>query len=101
MSEIFLCKNFIDFKNLGVAPASVTQMLIKLKRDNYVKYNPYKGAKLTNKGIKVAENIIRKHQLLEKFLYEILGIEKKFVHEYACKMEHNLPDEVERKLCQF
>lgn len=88
-------------ESLKIAPASVTQMLKKLKADGYVDYSPYKGAKLTDKGLGIAKKITRKHRLLERFLHDVLKIRKEEVHEQACEMEHALSDEVERALCQF
>lgn len=84
---------------LGIAPGSVTQMLKKLEKLNYVDYVPYKGASLTDDGMKIAQKITRKHRILEKFLIEVLNIKQENVHEQACKMEHTLSDEAERALC--
>ena len=84
---------------LGIAPGSVTQMLKKLEKLNYVDYVPYKGASLTDEGMKIAQKITRKHRILEKFLIEVLNIKQENVHEQACKMEHTLSDEAERALC--
>lgn len=86
-------------KELGIAPGSVTQMLKKLEKLNYVNYIPYKGASLTDKGMRIAQKITRKHRILEKFLIEVLNIKQENVHEQACKMEHTLSDEAERALC--
>jgi DtxR family Mn-dependent transcriptional regulator len=88
-------------KDLGIAPGSVTQMLKKLEEDGYVNYYQYKGVKLTDKGYKIARSIVRKHRLLETFLYKTLGIPMEDLHEQACAMEHSLSDEAERKLCQL
>ncbi|RAP53645.1 MAG: DtxR family iron (metal) dependent repressor [Methanosphaera sp. rholeuAM270] len=88
-------------KDLGIAPGSVTQMLKKLEEEGYVNYYQYKGVKLTDKGYKIAESIVRKHRLLETFLYNTLGIDIEDLHEQACAMEHSLSDEAERKLCQL
>jgi len=80
---------------LKVNDASVTEMLKKLSREGYVKYEPYKGVSLTKKGVKTASKIKRKHRILERFLHDILGISKKKVHDQACEMEHVISDEVE------
>ncbi|MDR3222583.1 MAG: metal-dependent transcriptional regulator [Methanobrevibacter sp.] len=84
---------------LGIAPGSVTGMLKKLALNEYIDYEPYKGAILTNKGLKVAKKITRKHRILEKFLSNVLNITDKNLHEEACKMEHSLSDEAERAMC--
>lgn len=88
-------------KDLDIAPGSVTQMLKKLEEEGYVTYYQYKGVKLTDKGYKIARSIVRKHRLIETFLYDTLGLNIEDLHDQACAMEHALSDEAERKLCQL
>jgi DtxR family Mn-dependent transcriptional regulator len=88
-------------QKLDVAPASVTEMLKKLAQDGYINYHPYHGSTLTEKGLKEAKKITRKHRLLEKFLSDVLHIGKDKVHLEACQMEHALSDEAEESLCRF
>jgi len=86
---------------IGVAPASVTEMLHKLTDEGYVKHESYKGAILTGKGRRIARKIARKHRLLERFLNDVVGVRGKSRHEQACKMEHALTDEAEHNLCKI
>lgn len=88
-------------KELGIAPGSVTQMLKKLEKLGYIDYTPYKGATLTEDGMKIAQKITRKHRILEKFLTDVLKIKEENVHQQACEMEHTLSDEAERALCNM
>ena len=86
-------------KDLEIAPGSVTQMLKKLEDLGYISYTPYKGATLTDEGMRIAQKITRKHRILEKFLLDVLKVKEENVHEQACEMEHTLSDEAERALC--
>ena len=86
-------------KDFGIAPGSVTQMLKKLEDLGYILYTPYKGATLTDEGLRIAQKITRKHRILEKFLSDILKVKEENVHNQACEMEHSLSDEAERALC--
>jgi DtxR family Mn-dependent transcriptional regulator len=88
-------------QKLDVAPASVTEMLKKLAQDEYIKYSPYHGSTLTEKGLQEAQKITRKHRLLEKFLSDVLHIGKDKVHMQACQMEHGLSDEAAESLCRL
>ncbi|WP_407394035.1 iron dependent repressor, metal binding and dimerization domain protein [Methanobrevibacter sp.] len=88
-------------KDLGIAPGSVTQMLKKLENLGYINYVPYKGAVLTEEGMKIAQKITRKHRILEIFLKEVLMINEENIHDQACEMEHALSDEAERALCNM
>lgn len=85
--------------DLGIAPGSVTQMLKKLEDLGYITYTPYKGATLTDDGMKIAQKITRKHRILEKFLLDVLKVKEENIHDQACEMEHTLSDEAERALC--
>jgi len=88
-------------QKLDVAPASVTEMLKKLAQEGYIKYSPYHGSTLTEKGLEEAKKVARKHRLLETFLSDVLHIGKDKVHAQACQMEHTLSDEAEESLCRF
>lgn len=88
-------------KELGIAPGSVTQMLKKLENLGYINYTPYKGALLTDEGMKVSQKVTRKHRILERFLKDVLKIKEENVHAQACEMEHSLSDEAERALCHM
>jgi len=87
-------------RRLKIAPASVTEMLKKLKAAGYIEYSPYRGATLTLTGFKLAQKMARKHRLLERFLHDVLKLGKEKVHKEACAMEHTLSDETERALCK-
>src|SRR3954471_19141026 len=75
-------------ESLQTRPASVTDMLKKLKEQRLLQYEKYKGVKLTHEGRKVAILIIRKHRLWEYFLVEKLGFGWEEVHEIAEELEH-------------
>ncbi|MDI6859025.1 MAG: metal-dependent transcriptional regulator [Methanocellales archaeon] len=88
-------------EELGVSPPSVTEMIQKLSKDGYVEYVPYYGVTLTEHGRKEALRVKRRHRLLETFLVNFLGIEKDDAHEEACKLEHVISDDMERRFCSL
>jgi DtxR family transcriptional regulator, Mn-dependent transcriptional regulator len=73
---------------LQTRPASVTDMLKKLKNQKLLLYERYKGFKLNNEGKKAAIQVIRKHRLWEYFLVKKLQFGWDEVHEIAEEMEH-------------
>lgn len=77
---------------LGVKAASVTEMLKKLHTEGLIRHRPYYGVELTERGLRTAAGVKRKHRLLERFLYDKLGIRKSEVHRQACALEHGLSD---------
>jgi DtxR family Mn-dependent transcriptional regulator len=73
---------------LETKPASITDMLKKLKTKRLLDYKPYYGFKLSAEGNKVALGIIRRHRLWEFFLAEKLKFNWEEVHEMAEDLEH-------------
>lgn len=73
---------------LDVKPATVNNMLKKLKEKKLVNYEKYGKIKLTSKGKKLAIGIVRKHRLWETFLYEKLDFNWDEIHEIAEQLEH-------------
>jgi len=88
-------------KCLNVAPASVTEVLKSLSDKGFVKYEPYRGATLTEEGKKIADTIKRKHRLLEVFLTDVLKQNREKVHDEACRMEHTISEDTENALCRM
>ncbi|MDZ7935367.1 MAG: metal-dependent transcriptional regulator [Emticicia sp.] len=74
--------------NLGVSKPTVNDMIKKLHKEGWVKYERYKPIKLTQKGIFKAALVIRKHRLSEMFLTQIMGFGWEEVHNIAEDLEH-------------
>lgn len=85
---------------LGIKPPSVTEMLRKLQKEGYLKYERYKGAKLTETGKKLAKDLISSHQIIADFL-EIIGVDRKQAEIDACELEHHISEESMEKLKEF
>lgn len=75
-------------KALSVSPASVTEMSSKLLKEGYISHIPYQGVQITEKGLLIANKLIRKHRLWEVFLADKLGFDWTEVHEEAELLEH-------------
>jgi DtxR family Mn-dependent transcriptional regulator len=82
-------------ERLGVAPASASGMLKRLADDGLVDYEPYHGARLTERGERLALEVIRHHRLLELFLAEVLEMPWDRVHEEAEVLEHHISEDLE------
>lgn len=88
-------------QELKTKPASVTDMMKKLKTKKLLHYQPYKGFRLTQEGNKVALGIIRRHRLWEYFLAEKLKFTWDEVHEVAEDLEHVSSKKLVDKLDEF
>ncbi|HLR73377.1 MAG TPA: transcriptional regulator MntR [Pseudogracilibacillus sp.] len=74
---------------LEVHPSSVTKMIQKLDKDEYVHYEKYRGFVLTDKGNKVGKRLVFRHDLLEDFL-EIIGVDEEKIYNDVEGIEHHL-----------
>jgi DtxR family Mn-dependent transcriptional regulator len=87
-------------ERLGVTPASASAMLKRLAEEGLVDYEPYHGARLTNRGERVALETIRHHRLIELFLAEVLGMPWDRVHAEAEVLEHHISEELEELIAE-
>ncbi len=85
-------------KNVRVVPGTVTNTVERLEKEGYVTHVPYKGVKLTEKGRKVALQVVRRHRLSERLLTDILHVGWDKSHDAACKLEHGMTEEVMKPL---
>lgn len=85
-------------KLLGVVLGTITSMMKRLKREGLVTRQPYKGAKLTEDGCKIALESIRKHRLLERQLPEILSVEQTLAYEVVFNIGYYISDASLKKL---
>jgi DtxR family Mn-dependent transcriptional regulator len=85
---------------LDVRPGSVSGMLRKLSELGLVEHERYRGARLTERGRRVALEVIRHHRLLELFLVENLGMTSEEVHAEAEVLEHALSEELEELIAR-
>jgi DtxR family Mn-dependent transcriptional regulator len=82
-------------ERLGITAGSVSAMLRKLGELGLSTHEPYRGVRLTERGRKVALEVIRHHRLLELFLAETLEMPWDRVHAEAEVLEHVLSEELE------
>jgi DtxR family transcriptional regulator, Mn-dependent transcriptional regulator len=87
-------------ERLGVAPASVTNMLQKLGASPtpFVEYESRRGVRLSPAGRRRALEILRHHRLLETFLYQVLDYPIEEVHDEAERLEHFISERFEERI---
>ena len=85
-------------RQMGVAPSSATSMLKKLAALGLAEHSPYRGAQLSEPGVKIALEVIRHHRLLEVYLAETLGLGIDAVHAEADRLEHVISEELEARI---
>ncbi|CAM3894917.1 transcriptional regulator MntR [Mesobacillus zeae] len=88
---------------LSVHPSSVTKMVQKLDKDDYLVYEKYRGLMLTAKGKKTGKRLVYRHELLEQLL-RIIGVKEENIYADVEGIEHHLSwDAIDRvgDLIQF
>ena len=88
-------------KKLDVKMPTVTSMLKNLRDRQLVNYEKYEFVELTKEGRKVGREMRRRHDVLLKFLTEILKIDYKTADEEACKVEHTLSASTLQRFIDF
>jgi DtxR family Mn-dependent transcriptional regulator len=83
---------------LKVSNAAVTQMMGRLAQSHLVRHRPYRGVRLTEKGRRVAVEMVRHHRLMETFLFEVIGMPWDLVHQEAVVLQAHITPEFERRI---
>jgi len=87
-------------EELSVSPSSVTEMFQKLRKQEFIHYEKYRGVTLTEKGLNIAMRTKKKHETLREFLC-ILGVPETIANEDACRIEHVVNSETMKRLTKF
>lgn len=86
---------------MKVRAASVTGALKSLAEKGLINYAPYSSVTLTERGRDIAGGIAVKHESLLHFFTQVLGVEAAEAEEFACSMEHTIPDHILQRLVRF
>lgn len=80
---------------------TVSQTVARMERDGLLTVEGDRHLELSDKGRQLATRVMRKHRLAERLLTDIIGLEIEFVHEEACRWEHVMSEQVERRLVEL
>jgi Mn-dependent DtxR family transcriptional regulator len=91
----------VDISNyLNVSSPSVTKMTQRLDETGYLKYEKYRGIRLTDEGVRIAKNIRNRHGLLAEF-FKMIGVDEESANSDAEGIEHHLHPETIKRLEDF
>jgi len=88
-------------RRLKVTRSSVTGALHALADRELINYAPYDVITLTDKGWVIAEDVVRRHEVLRDFFVKVLAVKRKDADAAACKMEHAIPETILERFVQF
>jgi len=85
-------------ERLGHSGPTVSQTVARMERDGLVVVTDDRHLELTPEGHGKAMRVMRKHRLAERLLTDVIGLEWAYVHDEACRWEHVMSEQVERRL---
>jgi DtxR family Mn-dependent transcriptional regulator len=85
-------------ERLGQSGPTVSETVNRMSRDGLVVVTDDRHLELTADGRLEAVRVMRKHRLAERLLADVIGLEWEFLHEEACRWEHVMSEQVERKI---
>lgn len=80
---------------------TVSQTVARMERDGLLAVEGDRHLELSEKGRQLATRVMRKHRLAERLLIDVIGLEIEYVHEEACRWEHVMSEQVERRLVEL
>ena len=83
---------------MQLSAPTVHEMVGRLERDGYITRDAEKTISFTAAGAERAEEIVRRHRMIERFLTDVLGIPWDEVHEEAERLEHAMSPVLEERM---
>ena len=88
-------------ERLGHSGPTVSQTIGRMERDGLVVVTEDRSLELTGAGRQKAVDVMRKHRLAERLLSDVIGLDWEYVHEEACRWEHVMSEQVERRIIEM
>jgi DtxR family Mn-dependent transcriptional regulator len=88
-------------ERLGHSGPTVSQTVGRMERDGLVVVGEDRRLELTGAGRQKAVDVMRKHRLAERLLSDVIGLDWAYVHDEACRWEHVMSEQVERRLVEL
>ena len=88
-------------ERLSQSGPTVSQTVARMERDGLVKVEGDRQLALTDQGRELAMRVMRKHRLAECLLVSVIGMPWEEVHIEACRWEHVMSENVERRLVEL
>ena len=88
-------------ERLGHSGPTVSQTIARMERDGLVIVEGDRHLQLTDDGRSKAIHVLRKHRLAERLLADVIGLDWAYVHDEACRWEHVMSEQVERRVLEM
>ena len=77
---------------------TVSQTVARMERDGLLTVDVDRQLRLSPAGLKLATRVMRRHRLAERLLIDVIGLDWVHAHDEACRWEHVISTDVERRL---
>jgi DtxR family transcriptional regulator, Mn-dependent transcriptional regulator len=88
-------------ERIGHSGPTVSQTVARMERDGLLSVQGDRHLELTGEGRHKAVGVMRKHRLAERLLADVIGLDWSLVHDEACRWEHVMSEQVERRLLEL
>ena len=88
-------------ERLSQSGPTVSQTVARMERDGLLRVEGDRQLAMTEMGRMLAMRVMRKHRLAECLLVSVIGLPWEEVHIEACRWEHVISDNVERRLVEL
>lgn len=83
---------------MRVTPPTVTNIVQRMEEQGYISRDGKGEIRLTKEGFALAEAMVKRHRILERFLVDVMGIPWHLIHEEAVRLEHSLSPTMEARI---
>src|SRR6266487_5248118 len=83
---------------MNVTPPTVSDIVGRMERAGYSTRDERGEISLTDEGFTLAEAMVKRHRVLERFLVDVMGVPWHMIHEEAVRLEHNLSPLMEERI---
>ena len=88
-------------ERLDQSGPTVSETVARMEKNGLVVVSDDRHLELTDSGRKLATEVMRKHRLAELLLREVIGLDWHLVHEEACRWEHVMSEQVEKRILEL
>ena len=88
-------------ERLDQSGPTVSETVARMEKNGLVIVSNDRHLELTESGRKLATEVMRKHRLAELLLSQVIGLEWHLVHEEACRWEHVMSEQVEKRILEL
>jgi DtxR family transcriptional regulator, Mn-dependent transcriptional regulator len=83
---------------MHVTAPTVTNIVAKMEQRGYITRHSHNEITLTDEGFALAEAMVRRHRILERFLVDVMGLPWHQIHDEAVRLEHALSPTMEARI---